>query len=341
MGAIRRNKGGTLLVTTILLLLFVFPIPGETKVIGVGAIGMTVSDLDRSVAFFTRVLDFRKVSENEFSREEYDRLTGIFGARVRVARLQLGEETIELTEYLAPPGRPVPWDSRSNDRWFQHIAIVVRDMDAAYKRLNLFQVKPISTEPQRIPDWNKAAAGIRAFYFQDPDNHALELISFPPGKGDPRWRQETDALFLGIDHTAIAVGDTETSLRFYRDLMGLRVTGESLNYGTEQERLNHVFGSRVRITGLRAPKGPGIEFLEYLTPQGGRPNPEDARPNDLWHWHVTLLSDDAGDLFDRLVSGRARAVSSQVVEVTPLGLGARKGALVRDPDAHVLRLLEQ
>lgn len=341
MGTRRKFRGGALHVTTIFLLLFLGSGPGEAKVLGVGAIGMTVSDLDRSVEFFTRVLDFRMVSETEFSREEYDRLTGIFGTRVRVARMQLGEETIDLVEYLVPPGRPVPPGSASNDLWFQHIAIVVRDMDTAYARLRRNRVKRISTEPQRIPDWNRAAAGIRAFYFRDPDNHALELISFPPGKGDPRWQRKTDALFLGIDHTAIAVKDTETSRGFYRDLLGLRVAGESLNSGTEQERLNHVFGSRVRITGLRGPTGPGIEFLEYLAPQGGRPAPEDGRPNDLWHWHVSVLTDDAEELFERLITGGARPVSPQVVETAPLGLGGKKAALVLDPDAHVLQLLER
>jgi hypothetical protein len=40
-----------------------------------------------------------------------------------------------LHEYLAPKGRPIPADSRSNDVWFQHIAIIVSDMDKAYKLL--------------------------------------------------------------------------------------------------------------------------------------------------------------------------------------------------------------
>ena len=77
-------------------------------------------------------------------------------------------------------------------------------------------------------------------------------------------------LFLGIDHTAIAVADTERSLSFYRDELGFRISGESLNYGAEQDHLNHVFGSKVRITSLRSTAGPGIEFLEYLVPRNGR-----------------------------------------------------------------------
>ena len=93
----------------------------------------------------------------------------------------------------------------------------------------------------------------------------------------------TDKLFLGIDHTAIVISDTDASLRFYRDVLGLQVVGESENYGPEQERLNNVFGARLRITSLRAASGPGVEFLEYLAParwpsvsaggEGQRPHP--------------------------------------------------------------------
>src|SRR5437773_1801577 len=86
-----------------------------------------------------------------------------WGARARVAQLQLGTETIELTEFLTPRGRAVPSDSRSNDRWFQHIAIVTTDMDRAYQRLREHKVKHASSGPQRLPDWNVKAGGIKAF----------------------------------------------------------------------------------------------------------------------------------------------------------------------------------
>ncbi len=64
-------------------------------------------------------------------------------------------------------------------------------------------------------------------------------------------------MFLGIDHTAIVVDDTNASLRFYRDTLGMQVAGESENYDVEQEHLNNVFGARLRITALRAAAGPG------------------------------------------------------------------------------------
>ncbi|WP_306536644.1 VOC family protein [Geobacter sp.] len=334
----RMRIAATALVLALLATLPAFAAP---KVVGVGAIGMTVADMEKSVAFYTETLGFRKLSDTEFHDPRFDRLTGVFGARVRVVRLALGTEAVELTEYLTPACRPIPPDSRSNDGWFQHIAIVVRDMDAAWERLRKHRARPISVAPQRIPDWNRTAAGIRAFYFRDPDGHPLELIWFPAGKGNPLWQEKTEALFLGIDHTAIAVDDTDRSLAFYRDTLGLTVAGESLNHGIEQEYLNHVFGSRVRITGLKAPEGPGIEFLEYLVPRDGRPYPDDAKPCDLFHWQVTLRVEEAEGFLSRLAEKRTRFVSPEAVDVTNLGLEGTKALMVRDPDRHALRLVER
>src|SRR6266540_5675217 len=177
----------------------------------VDAVGMTVSDMDRSVDFFSKILSFEKVSDVEVAGEDYEHLEGLFGLRMRVVRMKLGEEFISLTEYLAPKGRPIPVDSRSNDRWFQHIAIITSNMDKAYALLRQNKVEHASTGPQRLPDWNKNAGGIKAFYFRDPDKHWLETLQFPEGKGDAKW-QRKDRLFLGIDHTAIVVGNTEASL---------------------------------------------------------------------------------------------------------------------------------
>lgn len=311
------------------------------SVIAVEAIGMTVSDMDRSVDFFSKVLAFKKVSDVEVWGTEYEHLQGLFGVRMRVVRMQLGEEFIELTEYLTPKGRPIPVDSRSNDHWFQHIAIVVSDMDKAYEQLRKYKVQHVSTAPQRIPDWNKAAAGVKAFYFRDPDNHNLEVIYFPPGKGDPKWQNASKRLFLGIDHTAIVVSDTETSLKFYRDALGLKIAGESENYGIEQEHLNNVFGARLRITGLRTSRGPGIEFLEYLAPRNGRAMPVDIRPNDLMHWQTTLVIRNAEEVAQQLRAKRFTFVSPTIVEIPEDRLGFKKGFLVRDPDGHATQLIEK
>jgi catechol 2,3-dioxygenase-like lactoylglutathione lyase family enzyme len=307
----------------------------------VDAVGMTVSDMDRSLEFFSKVLNFEKISDVEVHGAEYEKLQGVFGVRMCVARLKLGDEMIELTQYLAPEGRPIPADWRSHDHWFQHIAIVVSDMDKAYQQLRSHKMRHASTGPQTIPLTNKAAAGIRAFYFKDPDGHNLEIIYFPPAKGDPRWQNTSNKLFLGIDHSAIVVSNTENSLKYYRDLLGLKLAGESMNYGSEQEHLNNVAGARLHISGLRAQSGPGIEFWEYITPRDGRPAPKDTRANDLWHWQTTLTTDSAMNATQKLRAAKSRVVSPSVAELPEKSLGFAKGFLARDPDGHGLQFIEK
>ena len=302
------------------------------------AIGITVSDMDRAVDFYSRVLTFETVSDTEVAGDDYEHLNGVFGLRMRVVRMRLGEESIELTEYLAPQGRPIPLDSHSNDAWFQHIAIIVSDMDKAYRLLRQNKVQHASSGPQRLPDWNKNAGGIWAFYFKDPDGHPVEVLQFPADKGPEKWHRPTDRLFLGIDHTAIVVSDTDTSLKFYRDLLGMRVAGESENFGTEQEHLNNVFGARLRITALRSAGGPGIELLEYLAPRDGRPFPRDEHANDLVHRQTMLVTPDAESAARRLHSAKIQFVSSGVIANQNGQLGFSKAFLVRDPDGHAVEI---
>jgi catechol 2,3-dioxygenase-like lactoylglutathione lyase family enzyme len=312
----------------------------ESQNIAVDSVGMTVSDMDQAVAFYS-ALTFQKISDVEVLGEQYEHLEGVFGARMRVVRMQLGNEYLDLIQYLAPPGRPIPVDSRSNDLWFQHIAIVVRDMDQAFEKLRALKVRFVSTAPQTLPPSIPAAAGIKAFYFRDPDQHNLEIIYFPPGKGDPRWQEKTDRLFLGIDHTAIGISNAESSLKFYRDLIGFRKAGESENFGTEQEHLNQVFGARLRITGMRASSGPGIEFLEYLAPRDGRPRPADIHANDIVHWQTVIEADDVDLLVKKLTNAHVGFVSSGVVMMPKGNSGFSKGALVSDPDGHDVLLVQK
>ena len=310
---------------------------------GVESVGMTVSDMDRAVEFYSQVLSFEKLSDVEVAGEQYEHLQGVFGLRIRVVRLKLGDEIIELTEYLAPKGRPIPVDSRSNDRWFQHIAIITSDMDRAYTWLRQHKVEHASTGPQRIPDWNKGAAGIKAFYFKDPDEHTLEILQFPLDKGNAKWHdahRNGDKLFLGIDHTAIVVGDTETSLGFYRDILGMKVAGQGENYGTEQEHLNNVFGARLRITSLKAETGPSIEFLEYLAPRDGRLAFVDTKANDLVHWQTRLIVGDTALAAQALRRVKSAFISPGVIAMNEPMLGFVRGFLVFDPDGHALQLVE-
>jgi len=92
------------------------------------AIALTVSDVDRSQRFYINALGFELVSDVTVQGQEYSDLEGVPKTHIRIVTLRLGDERIQLMQYFLEE-KPIPPDSRSNDLWFQHLAIVVSDLD--------------------------------------------------------------------------------------------------------------------------------------------------------------------------------------------------------------------
>jgi len=306
----------------------------------VSSVSITVSSMDDALAFYTKILPFEKDTLFALKDKNIQQLFNIqdTSLTIEIARLHLGEEQIELMEFhsKSDSGCKIPTNSHSNDLWFQHIAIVVSDMQKAYQQLLENDVIHVSSSPQTLPDYLPAAAGISAFYFRDPDGHNLELINFPKGKGNPKWQDKGDKLFLGIDHTAIGIESTKASLKFYKDLIGLDIAGNSENYGTEQEHLNQVFGAHLKITGLKAESGIGLEFLDYIAPPGGRPYPADTKAKDIWYWHTSLKVMDAQNMYNKVRATDARLISTGMISFNPAETGMHQGFIISDPDGHAL-----
>ncbi|MBN3895346.1 MAG: VOC family protein [Nostoc sp. NOS(2021)] len=306
------------------------------------AIGLTVTNCDRSLNFYTQALLFELVSDITIEGQNYSDLQDVTGAKIRIVTLRLGDEFIQLMEYLNVEGKPIPSDSQSNDLWFQHLAIVVSDMDRAYTHLRSFPIEPISVAPQTILSGNEASGGVRAFKFKDPDGHDLELIWFPPDKGQDKWHQKSERLFLGIDHSAIAVSNTEQSLDFYCDLLGMQIDSRSLNWRATQTRLDNLPGAEVRITGLRpVQEGVGIELLDYILPGKGRTMASDWKSCDIAHMQIELVVNDIEQAVEILRQNGVQFVSPRVVQFTDSASFYHQGCLVKDPDGHAILLIAE
>lgn len=253
---------------------------------GIARFSRVVADLVRAEAFYCEGLGFRPVPDAQ-RRPDLPALLGLPGTEVTQRVLRLGAEEVALVR-LDPPGPAYPAGSRSNDLWFQHLAVAVDDMAAAFGQLSALHPAAISTDgPERLPPRN---GGVSAFKFRDPDGHPLELIHFPRGQGRAVWQTPWHAgragPFLGIDHSALSVSGTACSLRFYRRL-GFRPASRSWNRGPAQAKLDGLPGARLRVTGLRLPdsSGPGLELLAYDQP--GRPMPAGGADAAWVDW-VTL-----------------------------------------------------
>jgi catechol 2,3-dioxygenase-like lactoylglutathione lyase family enzyme len=107
-------------------------------------ISTTVADLRRAAAFYRDALGFVPGDETTIADRAWTRLIGLPPAvTARTLHLRLGAQEIELAAF-DPPGRPYPACRAANDPWFQHIAIVVDDMAAAFGRLQRVAAAPIS-----------------------------------------------------------------------------------------------------------------------------------------------------------------------------------------------------
>src|SRR3981081_3650152 len=92
--------------------------------------GITVSNLERSLAFWRDVLGFELSHQAHQTGELASKITGVAGAEISLAVLKAPGHKIELLEYLAPPDRKQHVDLRPCDVGATHVALTVDDLDA-------------------------------------------------------------------------------------------------------------------------------------------------------------------------------------------------------------------
>ncbi len=317
----------------------VFYAHADAEITKIDRISLTVSDLARTEAFFHDGLCFEKVAVKEITDPSYSHLVGVQGAKVTIMTMRVGTSLVDFVKY-SKPGLPYPKGSTSPDLWFQHIAIVVPDIDKAYSHLKKVKFEAISLNgPETLPP---STGSVAAFKFRDPDGHPLELLYFPNGQGREVWhKQPPERLFLGLDHSAISISSTKNSLNYYTNLIGMKWAYYSLNHGITQEQLDGTFNAEVQITGIRPPNGLGIgmELLDYRAPSTGRPIPKNVKCNDIQNDQVEMVTDNIEKVDEALWKAGVDYISPRIVTLKGDG-PFHKALMVRDPDGHAI-LVEQ
>ena len=145
----------------------------EFRILSSDHTGITVSNLERSLAFWRDVLGF-EFSHTAHQKGEFaEEITGIEGAELKLAVLKTpGGHKIELLEYLAPPNRKRA-NLRPCDVGSVHVALLVEDLNAALDRIAVSGWKAAG-QPQILTKGPNA--GKRVVYVRDPDGTTIELM---------------------------------------------------------------------------------------------------------------------------------------------------------------------
>jgi glyoxylase I family protein len=140
----------------------------------------TVSDLERSIGFWTHLLGSGTASRVEYTDPHDQAVTGYPGLHISAAYFDLpGGTQLELFQYHEPPTVPAP-SSETYVAGNAHLGIVVDDLDDAYSRLQGTGATFRSDGPVRIE--GGAHAGARSMYVRDPDGITIEVLEFPPDR---------------------------------------------------------------------------------------------------------------------------------------------------------------
>jgi catechol 2,3-dioxygenase-like lactoylglutathione lyase family enzyme len=138
--------------------------------------GITVSNLERSLAFWRDVLGFELSHTAHQKGELAQEITGVEGAEIKLAVLKTpGGHKVELLQYLAPPDRKCV-DLRPCDLGSVHVALLVDDLEAMLERIAASGWKAAG-KPQTLTKGPNA--GKRVVYVRDLDGTTIEFMELP------------------------------------------------------------------------------------------------------------------------------------------------------------------
>lgn len=139
---------------------------------GLQHVGLTCSNIDRTIAFYSEIFDVRVVGPSLREGPRVGAVTGYPGCSLKIAFLDFGapNQVLELLEFQGA-GHPV--DPATGNAGAAHFAIIIDDVDQHYRRLSAMGHRFVSEPFDIVP--NGLFAG-RAAYLIDPDGFRIELL---------------------------------------------------------------------------------------------------------------------------------------------------------------------
>jgi glyoxylase I family protein len=138
--------------------------------------GITVSNVERSLAFWCNVLGFELSHRAHHTGDLASQVTGVAGAEISIAVVKGYGHKIELLEYVQPTDRKLSFQYRPCDVGFVHVALTVDNLDAISDAMAGSGWKAPG-RPQTLTSGPNARK--RVVYVRDPDGNTIELMQPP------------------------------------------------------------------------------------------------------------------------------------------------------------------
>lgn len=140
-------------------------------------VGITVSDMERSLVFYRDLLDGEVVVDTRVASGGLAKVVAVPGAVLHMVMIQLKNVVIELIQYDQSPGKPNAISN--NDVGAMHVAFLVDDIQAAYESMSSAGVKFNAPPYTFTASDSEMIAGVTIAYFRDPDGVQLEMVQLP------------------------------------------------------------------------------------------------------------------------------------------------------------------
>ena len=296
------------------------------EVTGSGNFTHIVANLDKSVEFYRDVLGMElPAGAQPFGvKPEIMQLGNTLGAQNRIAVMRvpgstLGVELIEYKDIDRKPARP-----RFQDPGAANLAIRVRDIDGVMAKLKSSGAKIITAAGGPVG----IGTASRNVFVQDPDGFVVEIAQPVP-------QPEAGAINLMGANFEATVLDTDTTVKFYRDLPGFQLkVGESFNNNKLMAETAGAPGAQFRQSSGTIPGSTvRITFIEFKDIER---KPRHTRLQDPGTAMLQLRVRDVDALLKTLKAGGAEVISAGGVAVTR---GNNRLAIVRDPNNLFLELI--
>jgi catechol 2,3-dioxygenase-like lactoylglutathione lyase family enzyme len=337
----RRLHGGVLVAAAACGTLIAGTADAPGPAVGVRAIIHSVTDLEKTVAFYRDGLGLHPVGPGgkpmtamptaQPLNDDLSNFTDTHGAKFRNASFDIPGTTfgLELTEFTGTPLRRVV--PHMQDPGAATLVLIVRDVDAALAgvKKNGGSVLSKGGEPMKV---GGEASQSRSVFVRDPDGFMLELAGIQPA---PKTTAPAGSNVIG-GRIGVTIRDTDRTLKFYHDVLGFETKPAAPAYATNKTiaSLIDAEGAQWRISSAKVP-GSTVDF-ELLEFKGVARKAFDLRVPDPGSPAVSIHVRDVEAAMKAVAAGGGSIVTRGG---EPVKLGPAVGVFVRDPNGLLIELI--